>query len=219
MGWLTTFFARSQTSEMNRLELLHADRMANMASGPISRPWRRYLRFSIRGLIVLVLLIGVGLGWLVRSARIQREAVTSIQHAGGGVMYDWTWSNEQVIPEGKPWAPAWLIHLIGVDYFGHVTFAAISGSSLDADIEQVGRLTQLQYLYLASPRSDADLAHLHGLNQLSQLDLMPTEITDAGLAHLKGLTKLSVLRLRSTQVTDAGMKELKRALPRLTITR
>ena len=70
---------------MNRLEFLHADSMANMAAGPISRPWLRYLRFSIRGLIVLVLMIGVGLGWLVRSARIQREAVTSIQHAGGGV--------------------------------------------------------------------------------------------------------------------------------------
>ena len=35
----------------------------------ISRPWRRYLRFSVRGLIGLVLVIGLGLGWLVRSGR------------------------------------------------------------------------------------------------------------------------------------------------------
>ena len=32
---------------------------------PVSRPWRRFLRLSVRGLIVLVLLIGAGFGWLV----------------------------------------------------------------------------------------------------------------------------------------------------------
>ena len=40
---------------------------------PASRPWRRFLRFSVRGLIVVVLVIGIGLGLAVRivhSARI-----------------------------------------------------------------------------------------------------------------------------------------------------
>ena len=88
---------------------------------PVSRPWRRFLRFSVRGLIVLVLVIGGWLGWLVRSARIQREAVAAIKNAGGTVKYDWEWSNGSMIPAGKPWAPRWLVDLIGVDYFGHVT--------------------------------------------------------------------------------------------------
>ena len=35
---------------------------------PIARPWRRYIRFSMPGLIVLVLVIGAGLGPFVRSA-------------------------------------------------------------------------------------------------------------------------------------------------------
>jgi hypothetical protein len=56
---------------------------------PLSRRWRRFVRFSARGLIVLVIVIGSGLGWAVRSARIQREAVTAIQNAGGVVFYDW----------------------------------------------------------------------------------------------------------------------------------
>ena len=46
---------------------------------PVARPWRRFLRFSVRGLIVLVLVIGGWFGWVVRSARIQREAVASDQ--------------------------------------------------------------------------------------------------------------------------------------------
>jgi hypothetical protein len=56
-----------------------------MSAGTDARPWQRFLRFSVRGLIVVVLVIGVWLGWLVRSARIQREAVAAIRIAGGNV--------------------------------------------------------------------------------------------------------------------------------------
>ena len=52
-----------------------------------SHPWRRFLRFSVRGMIVLVLVIGGWLGWIVRSARIQRDAVAAIQRTGGSVQY------------------------------------------------------------------------------------------------------------------------------------
>jgi hypothetical protein len=31
---------------------------------PVPHPWRRYLRFSARELIVLVVVIGAGLGWI-----------------------------------------------------------------------------------------------------------------------------------------------------------
>ena len=34
----------------------------------VARPWRRFLRFSVRGLIVLVLVIGVG--WAGLSAAL-----------------------------------------------------------------------------------------------------------------------------------------------------
>ena len=33
---------------------------------PVSRPWRRFLRFSVRGMIVAVLLVSGWLGWIVR---------------------------------------------------------------------------------------------------------------------------------------------------------
>ena len=36
---------------------------------PTPRPWRRFLRFSVRGMIVVVLVIGGWLGWVVRSAQ------------------------------------------------------------------------------------------------------------------------------------------------------
>jgi len=72
----------------------------------------------MRGLIVLVLVIGAGLGWMVRTVRdaqIQREAVAAIRNAGGRVTYDWEWTEQGDIPGGKPWAPRWLTDLVGVD--------------------------------------------------------------------------------------------------------
>ena len=56
---------------------------------PVSRPWRRFLRLSVRGMIGIVIVISAGLGWVVRSAHIQRDAVAAIASAGGTVKYEW----------------------------------------------------------------------------------------------------------------------------------
>ena len=87
----------------------------------VSRPWRRFLRFSVRGMIVLVLVIGGWLGWLFaalefsarRWRRSRTPAVKSAMTGNGTTV--------RTIRGGEPWAPRWLVDLIGVDYFGHVT--------------------------------------------------------------------------------------------------
>ena len=46
------------------------------------RAARSFLRLSVRGMIVAVLVMGIGLGWLarrIRSAGIQRDAVVAIR--------------------------------------------------------------------------------------------------------------------------------------------
>ncbi len=113
-----------------------------MSVQPSLKPRRLWLQFNVRRLIVLVVVIGAGLGWIVRQARVQRYAVAAIERAGGVVAYDWKWSEGRSIPRGKPWAPQWLVDLIGVDYFGHVTWVLLPAEA-DAAIEQVGRLTRL----------------------------------------------------------------------------
>ena len=165
-----------------------------MTAEPVSRTWRRYARFSVRGLIVLVLLIGGGLGWIVRCARIQREAVAAIESAHGRVEYDWQWTDGKAIQGGKPWAPRWLVNLMGVDYFGCITRVELIGTANDAALVQVGRLARLEHLNLwDSSVSDTGLAHLQGLTELSHFDLRFTPVTDLGLEHLKGLTNLRQL--------------------------
>jgi internalin A len=164
-------------------------------------------------MIVVVLVIGGWLGSLVRSARVQREAVAAIEVADGcGVLYDWQWSNGKSIPGGKPWAPRWLVDFMGVDYFSNVTSVCIQSTSAESEaaIVQVGRLNRVHSMDLfQSSLSDAGLAHLRGLSTLSELNLGGTQVTDAGLANLEGLTNLSVLNLSFTDVTDAGLAHLK----------
>jgi hypothetical protein len=221
-----------------------------MSSAPVSRRGQRFLRLSVRGLIVVVLLIGAGLGWMVRvlrTAQLQRDAVTAIKSARGAVAYDGIlWDGQ----EPKEWVPRsrrWLRDHIGVDYFAqftHVYFGFSSSTAIDAAVGQASHLTRVRVMDLGRSSvsdaglahlkeltdlcilsvggtrvTDAGLVHLKGLTKLSWLSLAETQVTDAGLAHLEGLTELRVLTLQGTQVTDAGVNELKRANPRLFVLR
>src|SRR4051794_38588663 len=97
--------------------------MSTTPDRPVARPWRRFLRFSVRGMIVVVLVVGVGLGWLVRLARIaqiQRDAVAAIHEAGGTARYDWESGKIRFVSPCPPGWPQSLVDLLGIDYFGHV---------------------------------------------------------------------------------------------------
>ena len=57
-----------------------------MPDHPSPRSRRHRLRVTVRTMMTLVLILGSGLGWIVRRAQIQREAVAAIQRAGGSVI-------------------------------------------------------------------------------------------------------------------------------------
>jgi internalin A len=84
----------------------------------------------------------------------------------------------------------------------------------DEGLAALGGIVEIEALDLALfPQkriSDAGLAHLSRLPNLSALSLGRVPVTDAGLAHLSRLSKLSVLVLNSMPITDAGLAKLKR---------
>ncbi len=133
----------------------------NDQAKPASCPWRRFLRFSVRGLIVLVLAIGASLGWIVRSARIQHDAVAAIETDGGGeVAYDWDRGAGTTDFRGKPPVPRWLVDLVGIDYFGRVRFVVL-WDARPATIAAVSRFTGLRRLGInGRGLRDTDLAPL-----------------------------------------------------------
>ena len=169
--------------------------MTNQAK-PASRPWRRFLRFSVRGMIVLVLIVGAWLGWIVRSARIQSEAVEAIRDAGGQVQYDWEFAGQDPMKVAHAPPPRLLADLVGVDYFSDVTYVLLRGRHSPATFGFVGVFRKLQSIDSAGSNiDDAGIACVKGLPCLTSLWLSDTRLSDAALIHLRKLTSLSTLDL------------------------
>jgi hypothetical protein len=138
-----------------------------MTAGAGSRPRHRFTQLSVRGLIVLVLIIGVWLGRLARMARVQSDAVAAIRNTHGQVAYEWDVTDGHITLRGKPWAPTWLVDLLGIDYFGHVTQVNLTHTpaAIDAAMAPIGRLVRLRVLNLRKTLlNDADLASFKGLS-------------------------------------------------------
>ena len=180
-----------------------------MSAEPNSQPWRRFIRFSLRGLIVFVLVIGAATAWVVRSARIQREAVAAIRKSRGIVLYDWEWNNGRMTRARKSPGPAWLVDAIGIDYFGNVAEVFVSNAPDDV-LMHIGHLRHLQFVVVTKHEVTAGLAHLRGLSIIPVIafDLNYTAVTDGDLAHLKGLSGTCSIELLDTQITDAGLSNL-----------
>jgi len=162
--------------------------------------------------MILVLLVGAGLGWIVRSARIQRESVAAIEKAGGFVDYDCDINSDRT---NTVWRPRYLERLasqVGIDYFSDVVEINLPGDLSDAELALVGRFPRLEKLYYSGSQSsvtDAGLARLDGLTRLKELDLSGTGITDSGLVHLRGMVSLQQLDLSYTRITGAGLIHLR----------
>jgi hypothetical protein len=202
------------------------------------RPLRWY-QFSLRTLLVLVLLASVGMSWFavrMQRARKQREVVAAIVEMGGRVTYDYDFdaSGNRVL-NPKPPGPAWLRKLLGDDFFANVTCVGLGepetpptgleyvagvphvhglhpdGTQVtDAGSTQIPGLTQPVDLHAETTSvNDAALEHLKGFTRLRRLYLVGPKVTDAALEHLKGLTELQSLDLTGTPVSDAGLEHLK----------
>lgn len=162
-----------------------------------AKPKRRWCQYSLRTLLVLMLLASIGMSWVSVKVRPQWEAANAIKERGAYVGWD------------EPSEPRWLRSLLGDDFFKNVIFVSFQ-SATDPEMKHLKALSQLQGVSLyKSQVTDAGLENLKGLRKLRELDLNFTQITGSGLEHLKGLSQLQKLMMRVTPVTDAGLEHLK----------
>jgi hypothetical protein len=172
-----------------------------------SKRQRRWLQFSLRTLLVFMLLVAIGCGWFAHKlykARQQRQAVAAIIGMGGGVRYD----NDQS-PLTIQRKEGWLANFLGVDFYQDVVSVSVGANVTEDVLTQLDTFHHLNQLgFRATSISDGDLAHLREWPGLQYLYLGGTEISDAGLAHVKGCSNLIYLDLSGTKITDAGLKSI-----------
>jgi uncharacterized protein YjbI with pentapeptide repeats len=181
----------------------------------------RLLRSFKKGALVLLLAVGVALlVWLFRAAD-QRNAVVTIENAGGVVVY--SDGNRSKAAGQEP-------------VFRHfvASVTEVHWRRPGEELPQVARLSDLKVLRLRGATvsddrlaclaglklerldlsrtniTDADLVHVGRLAEMRHLDLSSTTITDAGTAHLAGLANLESLNVVDTRITGFGLAALRR---------
>ena len=168
------------------------------------RPRRRWLRYSLRSLLILTAACGVALAMWVVPAKRQRRAVTALREAGCRVSYEFDAMGAE---KTKP--PQWSIDLLGVNYLANVDSISLPWECGDRELALAADCRNLQRLQLQLSRvSDAGLVQLASLHRLRRLSLEDTRVGDEGLSHLAGLTNLESLGLSDTIITDAGLAHL-----------
>ncbi len=192
------------------------------------KPKRRWYQFSLKTLLVVMLVSCFAFAWIgsrIKQARENRATLAvdqvMVDSFGGFVfrhpsrlerLFDDPGGLESDLTVGisrdNQFTNAGLEHLDGLT---NLTSLSLDNTKVtDAGLEHLKGLKDLEDLWLDNTKlSDAGLEHLKGLTKLELLYLRFTKITDAGLEHLNGLTNLEQLNLSATQVSDDGLVHLK----------
>ena len=212
-----------KTSETNT----RLDRHTVM-SAQVPRPGRNFLRFSLRTLLVGMVVCGIVLGFAARvhsRAQRQKQILVATAKARGNIRYDFECYSE------SPWyaAQRWLAPKIGADYVGNVQILNFAGTAATdwrkplaaatelqsieyfsaccqglepSDIDHLGKLSRLKELHLHHHRDLPALQPLAGLQHLELLGLQVRGVTSEKLAGLERLPKLKILDLCRSDAAD-----------------
>jgi hypothetical protein len=173
---------------------------------------RRWLRFGVRTLLVLVTLFCVWLGWFMHGVHKQRKAAARLEKYGAELVYFPVFTMRpwnDILPRS---VRRGLNASLPSDDWRRLTSVNVESADFqDKDLDILADLPHLDRLRLPGTSiTDAGLQRLAGLKagKLILLDLRQTKITDTGLAHISKMKRLEWLFLAGTGVSDAGMKEV-----------
>ncbi|MHC5539271.1 leucine-rich repeat domain-containing protein [Singulisphaera rosea] len=196
---------------------------------------RKARTLSLRGLMVLVLIVGGGMGWVAERAHSRRRDVEAITAAKGTPYFDFRYRAGVFIPSGTSWVPKWLARYVGTEFFHDVTrVVRLEGTRSDLDAarrawQAIGRFHRLESLVAVDPPPGTTLSGLDRLSQLRvtmngpatnspirlrslpalrEIFLNGPGVTDEVVRELAHLTSLREIRLETTNVTDAGLAHL-----------
>lgn len=191
-----------------------------MNENPSQRlPRRRWFRFSLRTLLLLVTVLGMWLGLHLHAMRRQQESIAAIKNIGGACYYDF---QEDVVPGNASTSlvPSLLRKWLGDDFFHDITIVNLT-HCYDAkgqwqknllgtgeDLKHLAGFPKLKVLFLHNKQaSNAGLAYVGKLSHLEKLYILHApDLGDEGVAHLSKLHKLKCVLINDSQITDDSLK-------------
>ncbi|SIO27336.1 hypothetical protein SAMN05444166_3386 [Singulisphaera sp. GP187] len=188
------------------------------------------LHLSLGAMMIGVLGIGGGLGWVANRAHVQRDAVAAItklrRNTRATLYYDWQYvAGQNAKPSGPKWmsealgmfdvnakprGPRWLRDALGPDVFDTVVNVNIEGDNVDDELlENVGKLHGVEFVsiqgHAAPDLTAAGMAQLRTLSHLKGLSVRGFTDSHGFVAGLTGNAGLRRLWLPNAAVTDDEM--------------
>jgi hypothetical protein len=174
-------------------------------------PSRRWLRFSLRFLMLLIAVVAIPLAWKVNRVRNQRAVIAEIRKLPGFMFYDYERNyGVGISTSSGPPGPEWLRDLLGIDYFADVVHVNISGPQVtDETLHRLASLPHLQLLGAESDNiTDQGVAVLARSKDLFSVGVTSKQLTVASVDHLQGLPKLYWLACSGQQVDDSWVPHI-----------
>ena len=161
-------------------------------------------QFSLRVLLLLLLLAALPLSWIAarrRHAVREDTAIEDIREIGGVLSF---YGREDLLG----WkSPLWLLELTGSGPRAATLWFPEPSSFNDNDVELLLRLDPLPAVSLHNTRiTDRGLETLARHPGIQRLDLKGTAVTNVGLQQMAAMSQLTSLDLRDTQVTHSGLE-------------
>lgn len=183
--------------------------MSAVESEPLSQPsikrraWFR--QFSIRSLLLLMLVTAVAVGWLGNEVRVARDQNAVVQRfREDGISVSLESRNRKLVPESE------LTRRIFGESFFFAAFRIHATKYVSADLlSSIERLPPLVDVFLNNTQAnDETVRVIAASDRLEQLFLGATEITDRGLEHFVDHPALFSLVVFDTKVTNLGMDSI-----------
>lgn len=179
-----------------------------------AKPRRRWLSFSVRGLLIGMTLVCLLLGWLGRHyvQMIEENAIVDeVMQSGGQVYYDYHKRSQQLGEPQDPAGPKWLRDLLGEHLFSRVEAVEIfaqteNAEEAAADVVRLKGLTHLKRVALGNiPLEDPQI---EVLRRMREVRLMRGQISAEQFAKLAQSPSLQAVWLRVEAMDDRLLASL-----------
>ena len=181
---------------------------------------KRFSRFSLRTLLILVTAACIFLGMKMSKVHKQNQVVDTIGKLGGKVLFKY--ENKECVSANRPsgfWSQSWLRRITTSNFFREAVKVDLSAEHFsenpdlqvtDAHIAILPNAPTLEVILLAHREkiSDESLKYIAQLKRLRIITLGSTGVEGRGLRHLVALPKLEGLHLAFLPLSDADILPL-----------